>query len=159
MKRVFLVLSAATILSGCLGRDQAEVVCEDIVRVVDVDPKNITINKTSSLSSRLEEESITRHYASVFPGGLPESTKRVIADRVENIHQYKDVFVQVDYTTKNAMGGPLRDTALCRYFDWGKEKQLVSITIFNKDYGYDRFFDVFLARDRPKGLDSLYRVK
>lgn len=159
MKKAVFLLSAVISLSGCLGREQAEVVCEDIVKAVDSDPGSLKINKTSSLSGSLRAEDIERYYSLVFPGGIPSASRMLMVDRIENIDQYKDVFVQVDYTTKNAMGGPVRDTALCRYFDWGKEKQLVSITVFNKDYEYDKFLGVFLTRERPKGLDSLYRVK
>jgi len=152
-------MAAILLLSGCIGADKAELVCEDFVRSVATDPSGLKINFTKTTSGTLRPDDLDRYFTGRYPQGLTENARELLAMRKGELPETRDVFVQVDYTT-NEGRGVVRDQALCRYIEWPRAgTELISITIRNRDYSQDDFMNIFLKYERPKGLSLTYKIE
>lgn len=154
-----LALVAMLLLSGCVGADKLESVCEDIVRSVATDPSGLKVNSIKTTSSTLRADDLERYFAARYSQGLTENARELLAMRKDELSETQDVFVQVDYTA-NESRGVVRDQALCRYIEWPRAgTELVSLTVRNRDYSQDDFMMIFLKYGRPKGLSLTYKIE
>lgn len=154
-----IALAAMLLLSGCIGGDKLESVCEDIVRSVATDPSGLKVNTIKTTSGTLRTDDLERYFAARYPQGMTENARELLTMRKDEISDTRDIFVQVDYTA-NERGGVIRDQALCRYIEWPRAgTELVSLTVRNRDYSQDDFMMIFLKYERPKGLSLTYKIE
>ena len=160
MKRVLIAGAVALLFSACTQEKKMESVCVDFLKLNDSDPGALKINSIKHTSGGLHERDIDSYFNMKYPDGLFESAKRLKEIRIEEKSTSSQMFVEVDYTTKNISGGPVRDTALCRFIQWGdKSRELISFTVHNVDIDQHKFSSIFRIKEKPTGLDDYFKLK
>ena len=159
--RIALTVFAITfLLAGCTSEKKVESVCLDLIKTIDADPTGLKINGVHQNSAAMTTEIIDEYFDQRNPKGLSSAQSKLKDMRLKYMGESKGIFVEVDYTTKNAIGGPVRDNALCRYVQWeGGATELLTFTINNVDYGYEKLFNLNLLGKMPKGLDTGLKLK
>lgn len=159
MKIALIVAAALIALAGCSSEKKMESVCIDLIKSMDADPASLKINNVRHHSGAVSNDVVDEYFIQRNPKGLSASVKERKNNRLKYLEKSKQIFVEVDYTTKNVAGGPLRDNALCRYVRWDDQfTDLLTLTIRNADYGYEKLFNLNLLGKRPAGLSSSLRL-
>lgn len=158
MKRIIILAATLAVLAGCgLATPKDEAVCLDMVKLVTVDPKSVQLNKTDRLEAEASIQDLENVHRSAASGSIPPAMQRLLDSYKERGVKVKETFISLDVTFDGRLG-KVRDGALCRYFSYEGNTELASFTIQGKDINQNQFFEFFLMRDRPKGLDSRYRL-
>lgn len=151
-------LSAAVLLAGCgLTTPKDERVCMDLVKSVVADPSTVQLNNTKRVEGPSSVRELEGLYRARRDGDISLAAQNLLNMYEEQGVKFTRTFVSLDVTFDGRLGR-IRDDALCVYLSYDGKTELTSFTINNQDIEQHQFLDFFLMRDRPKGLDSSYRL-
>lgn len=156
--RIATIGMMLVMLAGCgLTTPKDEAVCLDMVKLVVTDPSSIQINSTKRTEGRSSLQELERLYRDSLDGQLSAAAQSLLDAYEKAGIEVSQVFVRLDLTYASRTG-KVRDNVLCRYLNYDGNTELISFTIQNKDIYQNQFFEFFLMRERPKGLDINYRI-
>jgi len=158
--RVIRVATALTLISlgGCGLGDKPVEVCKEIVRSGSVDPGAVRWNSVEKTKGALSAEDLERAWSKKFDGQLPPSTRELLGLYRNSPSELSKTFVEVDYTAQGTIG-PKRDKALCMYYSYGDQTELISVTLQHRDYSPSELFGILGTYKAPTKLTSAFLIR
>lgn len=159
MQRVLFLVCVVVAFSGCGPMTpKDEVICVDLVNEVVPNPESLVINRVERTDGTASLEDLRTLYNARFNGHIPSGTQGLLDLYEKENLSVSQTFVSLDVTYDGRIG-TMRENVLCRYLNYDEKKELISFTFQNKDIEQHKFFDLFLTRKKPSGLDDSYRIR